>query len=112
MHKMNDQLPIRTDLFFHATQLKNSIINAHLQRLCTPFPQLYKLLESLTKGFFLRRGWSGHSLGRLPLFRQWKYCLQAATVHRTAVLLKHQASSPRNDCLHMGSKIAPPFVLI
>lgn len=52
MHKMNDQLPIRTDLFFHATQLKNSIINAHLQRLCTPFPQLYKLLESLTKGFF------------------------------------------------------------
>lgn len=52
MHKMNDQLTIRMNLFFHAALLKNSIINAHLQDCVPPFPQLYKLLESLTKGFF------------------------------------------------------------
>lgn len=36
MLKMNDQLTIRLNLFFHAALLKNSIINAHLQRPCSP----------------------------------------------------------------------------
>ena len=34
----------------------------------TPFPELYKLLESLTKDFFLFRGWSGHSLWQTATF--------------------------------------------
>lgn len=69
MLKMNDQLTIHMNLFFHAALLKNSIINAHLQRLCNPpFPELYKLLESLTKDFFCLGVGLGTLFGRLPLF--------------------------------------------
>lgn len=56
MHKMNDQLTIRMNLFFHGPLLKNSIINAHLQRLWTlpPLPSIVQIIRVVDKrGFFV-----------------------------------------------------------
>lgn len=79
----------------------------------TPFPELYKLLESLTKDFLLLRGWSGHSLWQTATFLavgillvEKPHCTEQLFCYNTE--LATQEMTP----FTCEAKLFPPFALM